>query len=66
MFAAVIVGGIGSAYGAMAGGILIGVVTQVSTLFLPSQLKNAVAMLVLILALLLRPQGLFGRKVRVG
>lgn len=66
MFAAVIVGGIGTPYGAMAGGILIGVVTQVSTLFIPSQLKNAVAMLVLILVLLLRPQGLFGRKTRVG
>ncbi len=66
MFAAVIVGGIGTAYGAMAGGILIGIVTQVSTLLIPSQLKTAVAMLVLIIALLLRPQGLFGRKVRVG
>lgn len=66
MFAAVIVGGIGTPYGAMAGGILIGVVTQVSTLFIPSQMKNAVAMLVLIVALLLRPQGLFGRKTRVG
>jgi Branched-chain amino acid ABC-type transport system, permease components len=66
MFAAVIVGGIGTPYGAMVGGILIGVVTQVSTLFIPSQLKTAVAMLVLILALLIRPQGLFGRKTRVG
>jgi branched-chain amino acid transport system permease protein len=66
MFSAVIVGGIGTPYGAMAGGLLIGVVTQVSTLFIPSQLKTAVALLALIITLLLRPQGLFGRKTRVG
>lgn len=66
MFAAVIVGGIGTPYGAMAGGLLIGVVTQVSTLFIPSQLKTAVALFALVITLLVRPQGLFGRKTRVG
>lgn len=61
IFAAVVVGGIGSAYGALAGGMLIGLVQEWSTLVVEPQLKVAVGFAVLILVLLVRPQGLFGR-----
>ena len=61
IFAAVVVGGIGNAYGALAGGLLIGVVQEWSTLVIAPQLKVAVGFAALILVLLIRPQGLFGR-----
>jgi branched-chain amino acid transport system permease protein len=60
LFAAVILGGIGNPLGALVGGIILGVVQQVSTAFLLPTYKPAVAFLVLILLLLLRPRGLFG------
>ncbi|MUV48822.1 MULTISPECIES: branched-chain amino acid ABC transporter permease [Haloarcula] len=60
IFAAVIVGGIGSIYGAMAGGILIGLVDSLALIWLPSGLTRASAFLVLIVVLLLRPSGIFG------
>jgi neutral amino acid transport system permease protein len=61
IFAAVVVGGIGDAFGALAGGILIGVVIEESTLFVDPGLKLAVGFLVLILVLIIRPQGIFGK-----
>jgi neutral amino acid transport system permease protein len=61
IFAAVVVGGIGNAYGALAGGLLIGVVQEWSTLVIDPAMKVAVGFAVLILVLLIRPQGLFGR-----
>ena len=61
IFAAVIVGGIGNAYGALAGGLLIGLVQEWSTLVLEPSVKVAVGFAMLILVLLVRPQGLFGR-----
>lgn len=61
IFAAVVVGGIGNAYGALAGGLLIGLVQEWSTLVLEPSLKVAVGFAVLILVLLVRPQGLFGQ-----
>ena len=61
IFAAVVVGGIGNAYGALAGGILIGVTQEWSTLVIDPSMKVAVGFAVLILVLLIRPQGLFGR-----
>jgi neutral amino acid transport system permease protein len=61
VFAAVIVGGIGNAYGALAGGLLIGVVQEWSTLVIEPSMKVAVGFAMLILVLLVRPQGLFGR-----
>jgi branched-subunit amino acid ABC-type transport system permease component len=61
MFAAVVLGGVGNAYGALAGGIVIGLVTEISTMAVPFQYKTAVAFGTMILALLLRPQGLLGR-----
>jgi branched-chain amino acid transport system permease protein/neutral amino acid transport system permease protein len=60
LFAAVILGGIGSPLGALVGGIILGVVQQVSTAFMMPTYKPAVAFLVLILLLLVRPRGLFG------
>lgn len=66
IFAAVILGGIGTAYGAMVGGLIIGLVTELSVLVFPSELKIMWALVVLILALLFRPQGIFGRAERVG
>jgi neutral amino acid transport system permease protein len=61
IFAAVVVGGIGNAYGALAGGMLIGVAQEWSTLVINPSMKVAVGFAVLILVLLVRPQGLFGR-----
>ena len=69
IFAAVILGGIGTAFGAMIGGLIIGIVTQVSTL-LPvietnTDLKLAVALGIMVVVLLVRPQGILGTKERV-
>lgn len=60
LFSAVVLGGIGNAYGALAGGVLIGVAQEWSTLVITPSLKVAVGFAVLILVLLLRPQGIFG------
>jgi neutral amino acid transport system permease protein len=61
IFAAVVVGGIGNAYGALAGGLLIGLAQEWSTLVIEPAMKVAVGFAALILVLLVRPQGLFGR-----
>jgi neutral amino acid transport system permease protein len=61
IFAAVILGGIGDAYGALAGGMLLGIVTEWSTLFVDAKWKIAVGFVALIVALIVRPQGIFGR-----
>jgi neutral amino acid transport system permease protein len=61
LFAAVIVGGIGDPYGALAGGITLGVVTEWSTMFLDPRWKTSVAFVVLVLVLVIRPQGIFGK-----
>jgi neutral amino acid transport system permease protein len=66
IFAAVVVGGLGTAFGAMLGGILIGVVTEVSTLWIDTDFKTAIALGVLIVVLLVRPQGILGQRERVG
>jgi branched-chain amino acid transport system permease protein/neutral amino acid transport system permease protein len=60
LFAAVILGGIGNAYGALVGGLILGVAQQVSTAFLLPSYKPAVAFIIMILVLLVRPQGIFG------
>jgi neutral amino acid transport system permease protein len=66
MFAGVILGGLGTAYGALVGSLVIGIFVQMSTMVIPSDLKNVGALLVMILVLLVRPQGIMGRKQRVG
>jgi neutral amino acid transport system permease protein len=62
LFAAVVLGGIGNAYGALAGGLVIGLTQEWSTLVVESQWKVAVSFLVLIIVLVVRPQGIFGRE----
>ncbi|GAA4905550.1 branched-chain amino acid ABC transporter permease [Streptomonospora salina] len=66
MFAAVILGGLGTAYGAMVGGLAIGLIAQLSTLWFSPQLMNVWALLIMIVVLLVRPQGILGRRERVG
>ena len=60
IFGAVILGGIGDAFGALAGGMVLGLVTEWSTMFIEPGLKTAVAFVVLIIVLIVRPQGIFG------
>ncbi len=62
IFAAVILGGIGSPYGALLGGLVIGVTSEVSTLegFVPTEYKPVVAFVIMIAMLLLKPTGLLG------
>jgi branched-chain amino acid transport system permease protein len=66
LFAAVCVGGLGSVWGALIGSLIIGVLIELSTLVIPSDLKTAGAMFLLVLILLVRPQGLLGRRERIG
>ncbi len=61
IFAAVVLGGIGDAFGALAAGMVLGVMTEWSTLLIDARWKTAVGFLVLVLALVIRPQGIFGR-----
>lgn len=67
LFAAVTLGGLGTAFGAFVGAIIIGLVVELAgPLGLPGDLKYAVALVILILLLLVRPQGLLGKATRVG
>lgn len=59
IFAAVILGGIGRPYGAMAGALVIGIVTEIAAIPLSSDYKNDAAFAILVLVLLFRPQGIF-------
>jgi neutral amino acid transport system permease protein len=64
LFAAAVLGGIGSAYGALAGGVLLGLAQEWATMFVDSRWKLAVGFVVLILVLLVRPTGVLGRAGR--
>jgi branched-chain amino acid transport system permease protein len=66
MFAGVILGGLGTAFGALLGSVLVGLMVQLSTLVVSPELKNVGAFVVLIIVLLVRPQGLLGRAERIG
>jgi branched-chain amino acid transport system permease protein len=66
LFAAITLGGLGAAYGALLGGFIIGLFVSVSTVWVPTELKNVGALAVLILVLLVRPQGILGRAERIG
>jgi neutral amino acid transport system permease protein len=65
MFAAVILGGLGTAFGAVVGGLVIGVISEVSTFWFETDYKTAFALLALIIVLLVRPQGILGVRERV-
>lgn len=66
MFAGITLGGLGSAFGALVGGFLVGVLVEMASLVVPSELKNAPALLILVLVLVLRPQGILGTRQRIG
>jgi branched-chain amino acid transport system permease protein len=66
MFAAVVLGGIGTAYGPMLGGLLIGLASSLSTYWLDPKYRTGVALAVLIGVILLRPQGILGKQERIG
>jgi branched-chain amino acid transport system permease protein len=66
VFAAVTLGGLGTAFGALVGSIIVGIGVQVSTIWIPTDLKNVGALVVLIVVLIVRPQGIMGKKERVG
>jgi len=66
VFAAVTLGGLGTAFGALIGSIIVGLFVELSTLVLPSDMKYVGALVILILVLLFRPQGIMGRKERIG
>jgi len=61
MYAGVVLGGIGSVGGAFLGGLIIGLVQQLSTIILPIQLQNAAIFVMFLLVVMFRPNGLFGR-----
>jgi neutral amino acid transport system permease protein len=61
IFGAVVLGGIGDAFGALAAGVVIGVMTEWSTLIIDARWKTAVGFLVLLIVLIVRPQGIFGK-----
>lgn len=58
MFTVVVLGGLGSVTGALVGGIVVGIVQSVSTLFFPIQLQSFFLFLIFIAVLAFRPQGL--------
>jgi neutral amino acid transport system permease protein len=66
IFAAITLGGLGTAFGALVGSLVVGMIVEVSTLWIPSDLKYVGALIVLILVLLVRPQGILGRRERIG
>lgn len=61
IFAAVVLGGIGDAFGALVAGLVLGVAIEWSTLVIDARWKIAIGFVILILALVVRPQGIFGR-----
>ena len=63
MYAGVVLGGMGSIGGAFWGGMTIGLVQQLSTLILPTQLQNTAIFVVFLLIVFFRPQGFFGRSI---
>jgi neutral amino acid transport system permease protein len=66
IFAAVVLGGLGTAFGALVGSLIVGLFIEMSTLWIPSDMKYVGALVVLIVVLLFRPQGILGRRERIG
>ncbi|MGA1449554.1 MAG: ABC transporter permease subunit [Candidatus Nanopelagicales bacterium] len=66
IFAAVTLGGLGTAFGALLGALIVGVLIETSALIIPNDLKYVGALVVLIVILLFRPQGILGKKERIG
>ena len=66
MFAGTTLGGLGTAYGALVGSLVVGVTMELSTLVIPSEFKTVTALAILVIILLVRPQGILGQAERVG
>jgi branched-chain amino acid transport system permease protein len=66
MFAGVTLGGLGTAYGALVGSVIVGVFVQMSTLVIPDDMKYVGGLLLLIVILIIRPQGILGSRARIG
>jgi branched-chain amino acid transport system permease protein len=66
MFAGVTLGGLGTAYGALVGSVIVGVFVQMSTLVIPNDMKYVGGLLLLIVILVIRPQGILGSRARIG
>jgi branched-chain amino acid transport system permease protein len=66
MFAGITLGGLGTAYGALLGCVIVGLLVQWSTLVINPDLKYIGGLLVLILILIVRPQGILGSRQRIG
>lgn len=66
IFASVTLGGLGRPYGALVGALVVGLTINLSTLLIDAEVKNMVALLMLALILLFRPQGILGRAERIG
>jgi len=66
MFAGVTLGGLGTAYGALVGSLVVGVFVQMSTLVIPDDVKYVGGLLLLIVILVIRPQGILGARARIG
>jgi branched-chain amino acid transport system permease protein len=60
-FSAAVLGGFGSIIGAILGGYLLGVIQTVTGGYMPAAIKNSVPFVILILVLVIRPRGLFGK-----
>ena len=66
MFAGITLGGLGTAYGALLGCVIVGLLVQVSTYWINPDLKYIGGLLVLIVILTIRPQGILGSRARIG
>lgn len=66
IFAAVTLGGLGTAFGALLGSLVVGILVETSSLVIPADLKYVGALVILIAILLFRPQGILGKKGRIG
>lgn len=66
IFAAVVLGGLGTAFGALVGSIIVGLLVELTPLWFSADIKYVGPLLILIIVLLFRPQGLLGQKERVG
>ena len=62
----IILGGLGTVYGAIVGALVVGVFINMTSLIIPTEMKTVGALFVMILILMVRPQGLLGRRERVG
>jgi branched-subunit amino acid ABC-type transport system permease component len=63
VFAASVIGGLGRPYGTAVGALIIGLAMEISASYLPAEYKTSVAFVLLIIALLVRPSGIFSTQV---